>query len=231
MDILQSRVGSAITCLYMLNGKMEGTRGILTYADNQFIVVNGRKISYVDDNMAIYAIYEGENTVLYLNEIVLSMTQTSQVSYNTPNAPQTPEHEVVTDNNKAVTEPEATNKPVARPSKEEIEAMFKKLLDNLCATVRATYVYKGEVKELFGKLDAVVDYDLVTIDSTILHFIDPYVGIIEIIGLDGKVFYHNEKAREYTGCKNEDLFALMNAQEEYLGKSIIREELMNKPRS
>lgn len=218
-EFLETRLENIVSCLYVVDGKMHGIKGRLTEVNDQYIAIDDRRIGFVEDNGAIYAIFEKNNNVLYRNEAALVMSNMLVSSYSAPK-------EVL---DEAVVEEKAEAQVEAmRPSEEEFSEMFGALEASVGKQVTIEYIYKGELSHLNGNLDSVVPYDCITIDSQMIPFIGPYDGIVSVMGPEGLDLYRNEMVRNYHGCKMEDQFAIFEAQEHFLGKSLAHEDYLHK---
>lgn len=222
-ELLETKIGREVSCLFVDDGKMQGIRGILNAVDDQYVTINGDRISYINDNFAIYAIYEGQSKVLYLNQIALEMSNMHVPSYSTPDgANQEPTDQTIEDNNAIAPEEPSI------PSPEEFNDMFEALKEKIGTKVSLDYMFKGNKSNITGVLQNAVAYDFVTVDYQMVPFIGPYDGIFSITTLDGITLFSNEMAKEYKGCRPEKLQEMFAAQEKYLGRSVAHEEYLHK---
>lgn len=80
----------------------------------------------------------------------------------------------------------------------------------------------GEAVVYTGVLDGVYPFDYISVDSQVIPFVGNTQAIEEVTlaGKD-KVVYTNPQVKGYKGCSSLSVMQLVNAQREFLGRSVI----------
>ena len=107
-------------------------------------------------------------------------------------------------------------------SEELSNLQFEALSRRIGEVVSCKVWQVGEEVVYTGVLDGVYPFDSISVDSRVIPFVGTTQAIEEVT-LEGqnKIVYTNPLAKGYQGYTAKDIMGLVNAQREFLGRSIV----------
>ena len=113
-------------------------------------------------------------------------------------------------------------------SQELASLVFSMLNRRVDEEVVCTTWQFGEQVQHEGTLENVVHFDQIVVGKTVIPFVGNGVAIEKVeLKSNGKLVYANPKA---VGYHTKDTMGVILAQEEMLGYSVLRNELVNSPK-